>query len=288
MKLFWICALGMLSLLGIGSDLLVPEMTIAGTTTFQSGKDTYISEIQPTLNFGSEDKTRTNNKLDDELHAYYYFDISSLAPEDSVVSATLRLWVVDEVLWNVKVHRVLSFWDEYTLTWDNGNLNYDPPVLVSFVPSVPDAYVSIDITPLVQSWHKGVHPNEGLMMDAAGNDQRARFSSREWVIPSQRPELEITTTPIAVPTQTSDLVISKTVDQPTAPQGATVTYTIILGNAGPDDATGITILDMLPAGVSYMGSWATQGTYNDVNGIWTVGDLDNAMADTLRITVKVD
>ena len=86
--------------------------------------------------------------------------------------------------------------------------------------------------------------------------------------------------------QQADLAVSKTVDNPTPTEGDVITYTITVNNNGPQGATGVEITDVLPTGVTFQSSTATQGSY--AGGIWTVGALaDSAMA-TLDITATVN
>ena len=57
---------------------------------------------------------------------------------------------------------------------------------------------------------------------------------------------------------------------------------------GPDDATGVRVTDALPAGVTFVSASATQGSYDEATGVWTVGSL--AMGETagLQIRARVD
>lgn len=86
-----------------------------------------------------------------------------------------------------------------------------------------------------------------------------------------------------------DLAINKTANPTSAVSGDTVTYTIIVINNGPDDATGVEVKDQLPVGVTYANNFtATQGNYDAGTGIWTVGTLANTATATLTIDVTVD
>ncbi|MBZ0268078.1 DUF11 domain-containing protein, partial [bacterium] len=88
--------------------------------------------------------------------------------------------------------------------------------------------------------------------------------------------------------QSADLAVTKTVDDPAPAEGGTVVYTVALANNGPDDATGVELTDLLPAGVTFVSSMQTQGTYVDSTGAWTVGTILAAATDTLAITATVD
>jgi uncharacterized repeat protein (TIGR01451 family) len=86
----------------------------------------------------------------------------------------------------------------------------------------------------------------------------------------------------------ADLTLSKTVDNPTPTLGDSVTFTIVLTNGGPTDATGILVSDSLPVGLTYVSSTASQGSYDSESGLWTVGGVANSASAILTITCTVD
>ena len=86
----------------------------------------------------------------------------------------------------------------------------------------------------------------------------------------------------------ADLRLLKTVDNGTPGEGETIVYTVIVANAGPDDATGVQVTDQLPTGVTYVSHSTTVGTYDTGTGIWDVGSLDNGDMATLTLTATVD
>src|SRR5262249_44562597 len=95
----------------------------------------------------------------------------------------------------------------------------------------------------------------------------------------------ITATPV-IPT--ADLVLSKTADQPRAYVGSTVTYTFIIRDLGPDAATGVVVSDPFPAGLVIVSfNPPSQGSYDPVAGIWTVGTLASGAVATLQVTARV-
>ena len=85
----------------------------------------------------------------------------------------------------------------------------------------------------------------------------------------------------------ADLSLTKSVDDSTPNVGDIIVYTIIVSNAGPSDATGVLVEDLLPSGVTYVSDDGS-GAYVDGTGIWTIGGITNGGSATLNITVTVD
>src|SRR4051794_41698907 len=85
----------------------------------------------------------------------------------------------------------------------------------------------------------------------------------------------------------SDLSVSKSVSNPTPNVGDQITFTVTLFNQGPDVATGVQVTDLLPAGLTFVNAAASQGSYNNVNGVWTVGTVNSGVPQTLTITGTV-
>ena len=88
-----------------------------------------------------------------------------------------------------------------------------------------------------------------------------------------------------------DLELSKSVDNPTPLVGSNVTFTLTLvnNNAAPgvSTATGVTVSDPLPAGLTFVSSTPSQGSYNSGTGLWTVGTLAPGATATLSIVATV-
>jgi uncharacterized repeat protein (TIGR01451 family) len=82
----------------------------------------------------------------------------------------------------------------------------------------------------------------------------------------------------------TDLAITKLDNPDPARVGEPITYTITASNLGPGDATGVTVVDTLPAGVTFVS--ASAGC-TELDGVVTcvVGAL--AMGDDAQITIVV-
>jgi large repetitive protein len=83
----------------------------------------------------------------------------------------------------------------------------------------------------------------------------------------------------------ADLSLVKTVDKTAPIVGEDLKFTITLTNAGPSDAQNIEITDQLPAGLQFVSSNPSLGSYN-ASGIWMVSSLAPGTA-TLEVIAKV-
>ena len=87
--------------------------------------------------------------------------------------------------------------------------------------------------------------------------------------------------------QQADVGLTKTVSNPTPNVGDTITYTVTARDAGPSAATGVTVQDLLPAGVTFVSATPSRGSYNSATGTWTIGNLGLSTAQTLVIQATV-
>ena len=68
--------------------------------------------------------------------------------------------------------------------------------------------------------------------------------------------------------------------------GKEVTYTLTLTNNGPGAATGVTAVDQLPSGVSFVSAQG-DGSYDPDSGVWDLSGLTLATGDVKTLTVTV-
>jgi uncharacterized repeat protein (TIGR01451 family) len=94
--------------------------------------------------------------------------------------------------------------------------------------------------------------------------------------------------PVTIPEQ-ADLILDKQVDPTRVMIGFPAIYTFTLHNNGPDAATGVTVIDPFPSGVTVVGpNTPSQGTYDPVSGVWSVGTLPVGATATLTVTAQVE
>ena len=85
----------------------------------------------------------------------------------------------------------------------------------------------------------------------------------------------------------ADLSMSKSVSNPTPNVGDTVTFTIVLSNAGRNTAGNVTVTDLLPAGLTFVSANPSQGTFVSGSGLWSVGTVIMGTPQTLQIQATV-
>ncbi|PUZ26065.1 hypothetical protein DCC81_17645 [Chitinophaga parva] len=97
-----------------------------------------------------------------------------------------------------------------------------------------------------------------------------------------------TVTVSVVPTQVANISIQKTISNDKPDVNDPVTFHIALRNDGPDDASNVSVNDVLQDGYTYINSLASTGAYDAASGNWTVGNLANGATATLDIDATVN
>ena len=99
----------------------------------------------------------------------------------------------------------------------------------------------------------------------------------------------VTVNDVTVNQEQADLAIVKTASNSSPVINTNFTYTIVITNLGPNNATGISVRDQLPTGITLVavheGS-PSQGTFNTSDGVWTVGALNVGRNATLLLNVR--
>jgi len=86
----------------------------------------------------------------------------------------------------------------------------------------------------------------------------------------------------------ADLSLNKTASNPSPAVLSNITFTLTIINIGPDPATGVAVTENLPSGFTYVSSIASQGSYDNATGLWTIGNMAVNASATLTITVTVN
>ncbi len=87
----------------------------------------------------------------------------------------------------------------------------------------------------------------------------------------------------------ADIQVQKRVDNALPNVGDTVAFTVTVTNAGPSDATGVRIADLLPTGLALVGTPAPSvGIYDPATGLWDLGALAANASATLALDARVE
>lgn len=86
----------------------------------------------------------------------------------------------------------------------------------------------------------------------------------------------------------ADLELTKSADNITPGISDEVQFTLTVENKGPNDATGVEVTDLLPAGLSFNSATPGAGTYDEGTGLWDIGTIANGDTVDLTISTTVD
>jgi uncharacterized repeat protein (TIGR01451 family) len=89
------------------------------------------------------------------------------------------------------------------------------------------------------------------------------------------------------PPPPTDLQIIKTASAASIPEGGALTYTLAVSNLGPGTATGVTVQDQLPAGVTFVSAGGAGWQASQAGGVvtFTTGSLAAGASATLTVSV---
>ena len=85
----------------------------------------------------------------------------------------------------------------------------------------------------------------------------------------------------------ANIAVTKTVDKASANVGDTLTYTITIINNGPNNATGVKVIDTFPTELNFVSATSTLGTFSTSTNTWTIGSLLNGSSTSLTLVATV-
>ncbi|WP_298505669.1 gliding motility-associated C-terminal domain-containing protein [uncultured Maribacter sp.] len=92
---------------------------------------------------------------------------------------------------------------------------------------------------------------------------------------------------VTIPRALVDVSVTNTASTLTPTVGQQIDFTITVTNDGPSDATTIVVTNLLPSGYDFVNATPSIGTYEPLNGSWTIGNLPTGITQTLVLTADV-
>ena len=238
--------------------LVLPDRALSQTTLVlqpdpAAGEDAYLAEASPVQNYGTQTELITDSQNSSGVRSILRFDLSAVPTGATILSATFEMYYFytrTSSTESLRLHRALRDWTETGATWRtyDGVTNwttqggdYDAAIVASAtLTATVNVWKSWNVTPLVQGWVSGAYPNQGMLLEsppASGNRERHFYSSDYVTNPALRPKLTIVYVASDLSTST------KSVSNATPVIGETVTYTIVVKNAGTIAASNVVVTD---------------------------------------------
>ncbi len=158
-----------------------------------------------------------------------------------------------------------------TLTWTIGSLAAGANTSLTFQATVSATGVYTNVAQVSKADQPDVDSSPGNLNG----------------LPAEDDEAAATVTPGAL----IDLSLTKTVSNSVAQVGSTVTFTLVVSNAGPSTATGVEVSDVVPSGFTYVANTATGGTSRNLSGAtltWAISNIAPGANTTLSFQAVVN
>ncbi len=165
---------------------------------------------------------------------------------------------------------------------------------VTVADALPSGYTLVSLTPSQGTVAGGVWTVGNLASGASATLQivatvnATGFYSNTATVSGNQPDPEPGNNTISItpaPIRMANLMVNKTVDNPTPTVGENVTFTITVTNNGPAVAAGVILADTLPSGYTLVSATPSKGTLS--GGFWTIGILTPGASATLEVVAQV-
>ncbi|MFD2588861.1 gliding motility-associated C-terminal domain-containing protein [Croceitalea marina] len=210
----------------------------------------------------SLDKTVSNDTPDVNTDITFTITVTNEGPSEAT-----NLQVLDQLPsgFTYVSDDSVGAYDDTTGNWNIGNLGIGNTTVLNIVATVNTIGVYTNIAEVIS--------HTELDIDSTPNNDILSEDDQDEVVVSPRPLVDISVTKVA-----NDM---------TPNIGGEVEFTVTVTNDGPSDATNIVVTDLLESGYEFVSATPTNGIYEDLNGSWTIGDLDNGITETIIITANV-
>ena len=126
--------------------------------------------------------------------------------------------------------------------------------------------------------------NDGILIPGATTSTYTATTAGDYYLRVTRGPCTYDSNSIAVYYCDPDVILNKSVDLNSIPDGNNFTFTITVENFWDNPITNLTVTDLLPAGLEFISSTVTTGTFTYPN--WSVGTLSPGQLETLTLIAK--
>jgi uncharacterized repeat protein (TIGR01451 family) len=164
-------------------------------------------------------------------------------------------------------------WYEVFTPFDIGEVRANATVVFSIVPSTATANYQAESADLSAYAGNGAVTIDFRLFATTVVNRMGWYVDDVEILYCGAAEADVSIAKIASPTQVAP--------------GDALVYTITVTNNGPGDATGVTVTDTLPAGVSYVGN-DCGASFVDPTLTWNAGALANGASAVCNVSTTVD
>ncbi len=126
--------------------------------------------------------------------------------------------------------------------------------------------------------------NDGILIPGATTSTYTATVAGDYYLRVTRGPCTYDSNSIAVYYCDPDVILNKSVDLNSIPDGNNFTFTITVENFWDNPITNLTVTDLLPTGLEFISSTVTTGTFTYPN--WSVGTLSPGQLETLTLIAK--
>jgi hypothetical protein len=168
---------------------------------------------------------------------------------------------------------------------------YQVRIAVNVLAQTYDIYVDDMVTPRVSGadfWNNSVTSLNSIRFGAFKPEGVAPNAGDVAWVDDVLVEVDETTPP--EPKESPDLVINKSVDNPSPFGDELVEFTIEVSNQGAGEAIGVFVHEKFPEDMEIpegMAAFTSVGDYDTATGRWTVGDMDAGATEVLTIPAVI-
>ncbi|AAK80720.1 hypothetical protein BJV85_001117 [Clostridium acetobutylicum] len=140
-----------------------------GEFNFAATGTTYIYSATPTKNYSTSDIIFVGRNVNtaDIYRGIVVFDISSIPIEESILSATLKLYVsynYNSQLKSIKFYSILQKYSINTVTYNTQPIIDTNYVGITNMTNEINEFINVDLSNITSQWHNGSVANLGVMI----------------------------------------------------------------------------------------------------------------------------